>query len=64
MQQKKQKNQQVKLFQLQQKAYHIPVLNSHWVENFYDEIELLGFTIQNYFSLLRQAQGNIKEVLA
>lgn len=46
------KNKQVKLFQVQHKEYKIPALNSSWIESFYDEIELLGFTIQNYFSLV------------
>lgn len=49
---KNRKNQQAELFRIQQKKYQIPELQSNWVENFYDEIELLGFTIQNYFSLV------------
>ncbi|AOW16862.1 DNA polymerase III subunit alpha [Polaribacter vadi] len=49
---KNRKNQQAALFRIQQKKFQIPELQSNWVENFYDEIELLGFTIQNYFSLV------------
>jgi DNA polymerase-3 subunit alpha len=49
---KKQQEQQIKLFQLQQKNYEVPKLNTHWIENVYDEIELLGFTIHDYFSLV------------
>lgn len=48
---KNKKNKQAELFRIQQKQYQIPQLHSNWIENFYDEIELLGFTIQNYFSL-------------
>lgn len=51
---KNRKKQQVELFQIQQKKYKIPQLHSNRIENFYDEIELLGFTIQNYFSLLTE----------
>ena len=47
-----QMDQQVKLFSLQQTNYEIPKLNSHWLENVYDEMELLGFTIHDYFSLV------------
>ena len=52
---KEQEQQQVKLFQLQHKNYEIPKLNSHWLENVYDEMELLGFTIHDYFSLVTEA---------
>ena len=52
---KEQELQQVKLFQLQHKNYEIPKLNSHWLENVYDEMELLGFTIHDYFSLVTEA---------
>ena len=44
--------QQGKLFSVQNQNFEIPKLNTHWLENVYDEIELLGFTIHNYFSLL------------
>ncbi|MBT3742452.1 MAG: DNA polymerase III subunit alpha [Polaribacter sp.] len=47
--------QQVKLFRLQHQNFEIPKLNSHWLENVYDEIALLGFTIHNYFSLVTEA---------
>jgi len=48
----KQTQPQVKLFQLQQQNFEIPKLHTHWLENVYDEMELLGFTIHNYFSLV------------
>lgn len=43
---------QEKLFSLQHQNFEIPKLNTHWLENVYDEMELLGFTIHNYFSLV------------
>jgi DNA polymerase-3 subunit alpha len=52
---KEQEQQQVKLFQIQHKNYEIPKLNTHWLENVYDEMELLGFTIHDYFSLVTEA---------
>jgi DNA polymerase-3 subunit alpha len=48
----KQKPPQVKLFQVQQQNFEIPKLHTHWLENVYDEMELLGFTIHDYFSLV------------
>ncbi|WP_165731011.1 DNA polymerase III subunit alpha [Polaribacter sp. 20A6] len=44
--------QQGKLFRVQNQHFEIPKLNTHWLENVYDEMELLGFTIHDYFSLL------------
>ncbi|MGJ8745698.1 DNA polymerase III subunit alpha [Polaribacter sp.] len=43
---------QGKLFRVQNQHFEIPKLNTHWLENVYDEMELLGFTIHDYFSLL------------
>ena len=48
----KQVQEQVKLFHSQYQNYEIPPLSNHWLENVYDEIELLGFSIHNYFSLV------------
>jgi DNA polymerase-3 subunit alpha len=48
----KQTQPQVKLFQLQHQNFEIPKLHTHWLENVYDEMELLGFTIHDYFSLV------------
>jgi len=48
----KQVQEQVKLFHSQHQNYEIPPLSNHWLENVYDEIELLGFSIHNYFSLV------------
>jgi len=43
---------QQKLFTSKYKTFAIPEMKTHWVENVYDEIELLGFTIHNYFKLV------------
>ncbi|MCL7765333.1 DNA polymerase III subunit alpha [Polaribacter sp. Z014] len=52
---KKQKEQQQEqLFRLQHQNFEIPKLNTHWLENVYDEMELLGFTIHNYFLLVTE----------
>ena len=48
----KQVQEQVKLFHSQHQNFEIPQLNNHWLENVYDEIELLGFTVHDYFSLV------------
>ena len=45
---------QEKLFNLPHQNFQIPKLNNHWLENVYDEIELLGFTIHDYFSLISE----------
>jgi DNA polymerase-3 subunit alpha len=50
----KQIQEQVKLFHSQQQNFEIPQLNNHWLENVYDEIELLGFTVHDYFSLVTE----------
>ena len=50
----KQVQEQVKLFHSQHQNFEIPQLNNHWLENVYDEIELLGFTIHDYFSLVTE----------
>ncbi|MFT6870027.1 DNA polymerase III subunit alpha [Polaribacter sp.] len=50
----KQVQQQVKLFRLQHQNFEIPKLHTHWLENVYDEMELLGFTIHDYFSLVTE----------
>ena len=51
---KKQLQAQVKLFHSQHQHFEIPALNTHWLENVYDEIELLGFTVHDYFSLVTE----------
>jgi DNA polymerase-3 subunit alpha len=50
----KQKTKQSQLFKIQHKKYELPKLESHWVENVYDEMELLGFTIHDYFKLVAE----------
>ncbi|WP_405606232.1 DNA polymerase III subunit alpha [Polaribacter sp. Asnod1-A03] len=50
----KQKSKQSQLFKIQTTKYEIPKLKFHWLENVYDEMELLGFTIHNYFKLVTE----------
>jgi DNA polymerase-3 subunit alpha len=50
----KQKSKQSQLFKIQTTKYEIPKLEFHWLENVYDEMELLGFTIHNYFKLVTE----------
>ncbi|MEH6537599.1 MAG: DNA polymerase III subunit alpha [Psychroserpens sp.] len=46
------KSRQSKLFKIQHKEFKLPKLDNNWIENAYDEMELLGFPICNYFSLV------------
>ena len=48
----KQKTKQAQLFKIEHTKYELPKLASHWIENVYDEMELLGFTIHDYFKLV------------
>ncbi|MDD7914101.1 DNA polymerase III subunit alpha [Polaribacter haliotis] len=50
----KQKTKQSQLFKIKTTKYEIPKLKFHWLENVYDEMELLGFTIHNYFKLVTE----------
>jgi DNA polymerase-3 subunit alpha len=50
----RQVQEQVQLFRVEHQNFTIPKLNSHWLENVYDEIELLDFTIHDYFSLVTE----------
>ncbi len=47
-----QKTNQSKLFKIEHKDYKLPKLNTCWLENAYDEMELLGFPLCNYFHLV------------
>jgi len=49
------KSNQSKLFKIQHKNFTLPKLNSNWVEDAYDEMELLGFPICDYFKLANSA---------
>ena len=42
------------MFHTPQVKYELPKLESHWLEKVYDEMELLGFTIQDYFKLVTE----------
>lgn len=46
------KSHQSKLFKIQHKEFKLPKLDNNWIENAYDEMELLGFPLCNYFSLI------------
>jgi len=46
------KTNQAKLFKIQHKTYKLPKLKTNWIENAYDEMELLGFPLCNYFKLV------------
>ena len=52
------KSQQAKLFKIQHKTFELPKLNSNWIENAYDEMELLGFPLCNYFNLVAEDMAN------
>lgn len=45
---------QSKLFKTEHKQFTLPKLNNNWIENAYDEMELLGFPLCNYFDLVNQ----------
>ena len=46
------KSHQSKLFKIKHKEFKLPKLDNNWIENAYDEMELLGFPLCNYFSLI------------
>lgn len=48
----KAKTLQPKIFSVQHKHFDIPKLQGNWLENAYDEMELLGFPLCNYFDLV------------
>ncbi|QXP70708.1 DNA polymerase III subunit alpha [Polaribacter sp. R2A056_3_33] len=50
----KQKTKQQLLFKTEQVKYELPKLESHWLEKVYDEMELLGFTVHDYFKLVTE----------
>jgi len=50
----KEKSIQSQLFKISTTKHKIPKLKFHWLENVYDEMELLGFTIHNHFKLVTE----------
>lgn len=48
------KSTQSRLFTIQHKAFKLPKLDPNWVENAYDEMELLGFPLCDYFHLVNE----------
>ncbi|MBJ7882652.1 DNA polymerase III subunit alpha [Gelidibacter salicanalis] len=52
------KSQQSKLFKIQHREFKLPKMESNWVEDAYDEMELLGFPLCNYFRLVNGAIEN------
>ncbi|MBL7559857.1 DNA polymerase III subunit alpha [Olleya sp. YSTF-M6] len=45
---------QSKLFNTEHKQFFLPKLDNNWIENAYDEMELIGFPLCNYFDLVDQ----------
>jgi len=50
----KAKTPQKQLFKPNHKAFTLPTLNSSWIEDAYDQMELLGFPLCNYFDLINE----------
>ena len=50
----KNKTNQPKMFKTEHKHFNIPKLDSNWLENAYDEMELLGFPLVDYFGLVNE----------
>ncbi|AUC81783.1 DNA polymerase III subunit alpha [Lacinutrix sp. Bg11-31] len=45
---------QSKLFKTEHKQFTLPKLDNNWIENAYDEMELIGFPLCNYFDLVNE----------
>ena len=57
----KSKTIQAKLFNIHHKQFNIPKLNTSQLENAYDQMELLGFPLCDYFQLVAEGiQNHIK----
>ncbi|WP_425076183.1 DNA polymerase III subunit alpha [Psychroserpens sp. S379A] len=54
------KSNQPKLFKIQHKEFKLPKLDNNWIENAYDEMELLGFPLCDYFHLVNVEMKNGK----
>lgn len=54
------KSNQSKLFKIQHKEFKLPKLDNNWIENAYDEMELLGFPLCDYFHLVNVEMKNGK----
>ncbi|WP_040250211.1 DNA polymerase III subunit alpha [Psychroserpens mesophilus] len=52
------KSNQSKLFKIQHKEFKLPKLDNNWIENAYDEMELLGFPLCDYFHLVNVEMKN------
>lgn len=52
------KTNQSKLFKIQHKEFKLPKLDNNWIENAYDEMELLGFPLCDYFHLVNVEMKN------
>lgn len=50
----KKRNKNPSLFQPKHKNYVLPQLEDHWLEDAYDQMELLGFPLYSYFDLLSE----------
>ncbi|KAA5821871.1 DNA polymerase III subunit alpha [Algibacter amylolyticus] len=51
----KAKTTQSKLFKPKHKQFNLPSLKTTWIEDTYDQMELLGFPLCNYFDLVSDA---------
>ncbi|EID73658.1 DNA polymerase III subunit alpha [Imtechella halotolerans] len=54
----KQRTVQKQLFKPTHKSFILPKLPSSWIEDAYDQMELLGFTLYDYFSLINEPFKN------
>ncbi|GAA4301264.1 DNA polymerase III subunit alpha [Aestuariibaculum suncheonense] len=54
----KQRTVQKQLFKPDHKTFVLPKLPSNWIEDAYDQMELLGFTLYDYFSLIDEPFKN------
>lgn len=49
---------QIDLFKLKKSSFTLPKLKNHWIEQVYDELELIDFTLYNLFDLVDEAYCN------
>lgn len=54
----KQRTVQKQLFKPTHKSFILHKLPSSWIEDAYDQMELLGFTLYDYFSLINEPFKN------
>lgn len=52
------KNKQAQLFKIKHRQFNLPKLKTNWIEDAYDEMELLGFPLCNYFKLIDEKMSS------